>query len=165
MSRHCAHSPRRFRVVLGGRDDAIGQERGPSHSDTRRPRPGSVLEPLGQDALHETRLGHKVRYAGSYISSVFFVAYVLRMYPGIYSGIYPGIYYPCFYSGIYPGSHGYILGRLPGYLPRSDQHTEFWYLGIYPRVCMYPIQPWPLGQDELHETRLGHKVRYAGSYT
>ena len=86
------------------------------------------------------------------------------MYPGIYSGIYPGIYYPCFYSGIYPGTHGYILGHLPGYLPRSEQHTEFWYLGIYPRVCMYPIQPWPLGQDELHETRLGHKVRYANSY-
>ena len=66
MSRHCVHSPRRLRVVLGGRDDAIGQERGPSHSDTWRPRPGSVLGPLGQDALHETRLGHKVRYAGSY---------------------------------------------------------------------------------------------------
>ena len=53
--------PRRLRVVLGGRGDEVGQGRGRSHSDTRRLRPGDVLRPLGQDALHETRLGHKVR--------------------------------------------------------------------------------------------------------
>lgn len=51
----------RWRALLPHRrHHVLGKEHGRRDADARRPRPGRVHEPVGQDSLHAPRLGHSV---------------------------------------------------------------------------------------------------------